>query len=255
VAVLKALAEFFCLSSKDLCVLIYRQYTDISRASINRTLRLLEAESLIEWRQRTVHIRKTGSLPVIYGLTKKGVDLAAQEGLVTPTTKIFKPNSDTLLPHEYEISQFHLGLKTLCSAQGWKLYWQQYDLKCGVNPDACFAISKNGAALWYFLEVEKTKPGNFRDGESKIMRNLGKYHAYYDTDRCHKEWANFRKFRVIVTLRNEERSENLLKELSGKYPHRMFWLTDEERYKRGMGDYIFRTPKDYKERTYGFLDI
>src|SRR4051812_38037389 len=171
VAVLKHLAEYFCLSVKDISLLIYLKHDEITTTSVNRTLRLLEAESYVEWRQLTTRLRKTGNLPLIHGLTQKGIDLAATEGLVTPATKVFKPNSDVLLPHEYEISQFHLNLAWLCRDQGWKLYWQQYDLKCSVNPDACFGITTDKGTLWYFLEIEKTKPGNFRDGESKIMRN------------------------------------------------------------------------------------
>ena len=233
---------------------MYRKYDPITTTSVNRTLRLLEAEGFVEWRQLTTRLRKTGALPLIYGLTQKGVDRAAKEGLVTPATKIFKPNSDWLLPHEYEISVFHLCLKRLCDAQGLTLYWQQYDLKCSVNPDACFGITSEKGTLWYFLEVEKTKPGNFRDGESKIIRNLGKYFEYFGTEKCEKEWANFSKFRVIVTLKNNERRDNLLKELEAKYKNRMFWLVSEDAYKANIGDPIFFTPKDYGTSIHSFLD-
>jgi hypothetical protein len=102
--------------------------------------------------------------------------------------------------------------------------------------------------------VEKTKPGNFRDGESKIIRNLGKYYAYFDTDKCEKEWANFRKFRVIVTLRNDERRRNLLKELEGKYKNRMFWLTPEELFREDIGAAIFQTPRDFATTAYSIIE-
>jgi hypothetical protein len=92
--VVKNLAEYFCLSVKDLSILIYRKHDEITTTSVNRTLRLLEAEGYVEWRQLTTRLRKTGNLPLIYGLTQKAVDLAAEEGLVTPATKVFKPNSD-----------------------------------------------------------------------------------------------------------------------------------------------------------------
>jgi hypothetical protein len=44
---------------------------------------------------------------------------------------------------------------------------------------------------------------------------------------------------VIVVQKNNIRRENLLKELAGKYNHRMFWLaTEEDRL-------TFQTPKDF----------
>jgi len=173
---------------------------------------------------------------------------------LTGATKVFKPNSDTLLPHEYEISRFHLCLKALCQQRGWKLHWQQRDLRCGVNPDALAALTEtNGNTWWYFLEVEKTGPGNFKDGESKIMRNLGKYYSYFNTDICEAEWLNFRKFRVIVISRTEARRENLVKMLGIKFSHRMFWLTTENLYQQDVGGRIFLTPKDYKIESYSFV--
>jgi hypothetical protein len=249
--ILKAIAEFFCLSARDLAVLLYHDSEKVR--TINRTLDLLEKEGFTDWRLLTTRVRKRGNLPSIHGLSFKGVQKVEESGYTTPTTKIFKPNSDTLLPHEYEISVFHLRLKALCDERRWELYWQQRDLKCGVNPDACFGITTARGTLWYFLEIEKTKPGNFRNGESKIMRNLGKYYAYFDSDRCEREWANFRKFRVIVVQRNPERRANLLSALTQKYAHRMFWLATERLYKEDIGGKIFLTPKDYNTESYSFF--
>jgi len=220
---------------------------------MRRTISLLEAEKLTDWRALAPRTRKRGSVPIIYGLTKKGVALVEEEGLSTTATKVFKPNSDTLLPHEYEISVFHLRLKALCEQRGWKLYWQQRDLKCRVNPDALIGITdEKRNTWWYFLEIEKTKPGNFRNGESKIMRNLRKYYAYFNTDQCEKEWGNFRKFRVIVVQRMQDRRANLLRALEAKCQHRMFWLTTERSYREDIGGGIFLTPKDYNTESYSF---
>jgi hypothetical protein len=71
------------------------------------------------------------------------------------------------------------------------------------------------------------------------------------TDKCDKEW-NFRKFRVIVTLRNDERRTNLLNEVATKYKHRMFWLTHEDLYRHDISAAIFQTPKDFATTIYGF---
>ena len=200
-------------------------------------------------------MRKRGNLPSIHGLSLKGVQKVEALGYTTAATKIFKPNSDTLLPHEYEISVFHLRLKALCDEHRWGLYWQQRDLRCGVNPDACFGITTPTGTLWYFLEMEKTKPGGWKNGESKIMRTLGRYYAYFDSNVCETDWANFRKFRVIVIQRNQERRANLLKALALKHAHRMFWLTTEDLYKSDIGGEIFKTPRDFETMSYSFRSV
>jgi hypothetical protein len=242
------------LCQRDLTALSYGKTTPSNERAMRRTISLLEAENLTDWRPLAPRTRKRGSVPIIYGLTQKGVGLVTEEGFSTPATKVFKPNSDTLLPHEYEISLFHLHLKALCEQRGWKVYWQQRDLKCGVNPDALIGITdEKRNTWWYFLEIEKTKPGNFRNGESKIMRKLGKYHSYFNTDQCEKDWGNFRKFRVIVIQRTDERRTNLLRALEAKYQHRMFWLTTELLYRGDISGKIFLTPKDHSTESYSFL--
>src|SRR5882762_8911057 len=110
VKALSGLAEFFCLSQRDLAELSYDAITPSSARAMRRTMSLLEAEKLTDWRPLAPRTRKRGSVPIIYGLTNKGVALIQDEGLSTPATKVFKPNSDTLLPHEYEISVFHRHL-------------------------------------------------------------------------------------------------------------------------------------------------
>jgi hypothetical protein len=100
--------------------------------------------------------------------------------------------------------------------------------------------------------MTRTKPGNWRNGESKIMRDLDRYYAYFNADRCEEEWGNFRKFRVIVVQRSDERRMNLLRMLETKYKHRMFWLTTELSYRDDIGGRIFLTPKDYRSDSYSF---
>jgi hypothetical protein len=80
----------------------------------------------------------------------------------------------------------------------------------------------------------------------KVKCSLGKHYSYYGSDQCQKEWEQFRKFRVIIVLRNEER-RNLLTALGGQYNHRMFWVTTEDLYKQGISGRIFQTPRDFVE--------
>lgn len=255
---LSHLSQFFCLSSADLALLSYGQITPSALRSMRRTISLLEKEGLVDWRGLIPRIRRRGSPSFIYGLTNKGVLKVEDEGLSTPATKIFKPNSDNLLPHEYEITRFHLHVDRLCREHDLSLYWQQRDMKCTINPDALFAITDSKQpegenTLYYFLEVEKTKPGNFKNGQSKLSRALAKYHSYYGSAQCHKEWVQFTKFRVIIILRNGERRSNLLETLGAKFRHQMFWLTTEPLFREDIGAKIFLTPKDRNAESYSLL--
>src|SRR3989442_5803512 len=93
------LSRFFCLTCQDLAFLSYGHTTPSTLRSTRRTILLLEGERLLQWRALIPRVRRRGSPPLVYGLTNKGVLKVPDEGLLTPATKIFKPNSDKLLPH------------------------------------------------------------------------------------------------------------------------------------------------------------
>jgi hypothetical protein len=201
--------------------------------------------------------RESGGVTYVWGLSDKGV-LSVQN--FHPNAKTFDEHSQRTLDHELEISWFHMALKKFCTKQKLILYWQQADIKRTVAPDALFAITdpvkptgKN--TLYYFLEIERAKIGHYKNGEPSIIRKLGKYHEYYGSDACQKEWATFRQYRVIVVQPTEQRRENLLRQLHETLNHRMFWLTTESLYRRDIGAAIFRTPKDADVRSYSFLDV
>jgi hypothetical protein len=199
--------------------------------------------------------RIAGVVQHAWGLSDKGVKFCES---LWPEAKTFDEHSQRTLDHELEISFFHIALKKFCEKNKLKLYWQQSDLKCTVSPDAMFAITdpqkpEGKNTLYYFLEMERAKIGHYVNGEPSIMRKLGKYYEYYGTDKCEKEWLDFRQFRVIVVQRTDERRENLLKQLNKENNHRMFWLTTESEYKRDIGGEIFFTSKDYPATAYSFL--
>jgi hypothetical protein len=98
--------------------------------------------------------------------------------------------------------------------------------------------------------MERAKIGHYRDGEPSIMRRLGKYYEYFGTDKCKKEWIDFRQFRVIVIQRTDEHRENFLRQLNKEYSHRRFWLASEAGYKADIIGKIFLTPKDYQNIAY-----
>jgi hypothetical protein len=178
-----------------------------------------------------------------YGLSRHGVNHAFQNGFDTRATKTIEGMSPNSPPHEVAITEFHVELKLLAEKHNLKLVWHQSDLRRTINPDAMFTLTSPSGVHVFFLEMERSKPGNYRDGKPQITRKLEKYYDYYDSDKCEKEWG-FRKFRIIVSMRNEERRDNLLKVIP---KHRMFWLGTES------NNFQFQTPKDSHPTT--FLDL
>jgi hypothetical protein len=250
---IELLAEYFCLRTNDLGELERGQAPSHDEArSLRHTLGLLYRDGLAKRLPYLELDRDHGRTTYVYGLSDKGVEFCKS---LWPNAKTFDEHSQRTLDHELEISFFHIALKKFAATNKLKLYWQQADLKCTVSPDAMFALTdpqkpdgKN--TLYYFLELERAKIGHYVKGEPSIMTKLGRYYEYYGTDKCEKEWTDFRQFRVIVVQRTDERRTNLLKALNTQYNHRMFWLTDELSYKENVGGQIFHTPRDYQNTTY-----
>lgn len=253
---LELLAEYFCLRTNDVAQLIRgRAPNESDKRSVRHTLGLLHTMNLANRLPYLDLDRESGGVTYVYGLSDQGVKFVES---IWPGAKTFDDHSQRTLDHELEISFFHIALKQFCTKKKLKLYWQQSDLKCTVSPDAMFAITdpakpEGKNTLYYFLEMERAKIGHFVNGEPSIMRKLGKYYEYYGTEKCEKEWLDFRQFRVIVVQRTGERRGNLLKQLNKEFNHRMFWLTDEESYKTNIGGEIFKTPKDFTSKTYDFI--
>ena len=231
--VLDLLGEYFVLRSKDLARLLRNpepNQTDLR--TINRTFKILHDSGLIH-RLRYLNPDNDG-VGYAYGLTDAGVRFSM-------LGKTFDEHSERTLDHELEISFFHLSLQELCDARAFMLRWQQSDLKHGVNPDAYFSVAdpeKEGKNTHhFFLEAERAKIGNYKNGEPSIIRKLKRYYDYYDTNGC-EEASGSRTFRVVTFLRNDERRKNLLDAMQTDLRHRMFWLGVESNHTAD-----FRTPK------------
>jgi hypothetical protein len=196
-----------------------------------------------------------GGAGYAYGLSAKGVAHALRNGYSTPATKTLDEHSLRTLDHELEITSFHIGLHRLSARQGLRYAWQQTDLKHTVHPDAVFYVAdpaNPGKAFCYFLEIERSKLGNYRDGEPQILRKLRAYYDYFNSTGCEKEWR-FRQYRVVVVQRTDARREGLLAALRETCGHRMFWLTTEAAYREDIGGAIFKTPKDDTPVAFSFL--
>ena len=191
------------------------------------------------------------------GLSAKDVDHALQNGYSKLATKTLDEHSIRTLDHELEITSFHVALRGLCAAQGLRYAWRQTNLKHTVHPDALFYVADPlhpDKAFCYFLEIERSKLGNYRNGEPQIFRKLRRYYDYFNSTGCEKEWG-FRQYRVVVVQRSDTRREGLLAVLREKCSHRMFWLTTEAAYRGDIGGAIFMTPKDDAPVAFSFLTV
>lgn len=254
------LAEFFCLRARDLAELLYGRITDSTEASVRRTVDLLEKQGYVNKTfYRPDDYSGCGQIPYACGLSDAGLRRIADE-LFLPREacgKTFDEHSAGTVHHELGISRFHRALGHYCAERGFRCHWDQRNRNRAIAPDAYFAITdpvrpEGKNALHYFLEIERAKIGNMKNGEPSIIRKLARYYEYFNSDRCEREWQAFRRFRVIIVVRNDQKRRNLLAALSERHAHRMFWLTTEDLVPADPGGEIFLTPKDYRDRAYSF---
>lgn len=188
----------------------------------------------------------------VYWLSSAGVELARNE-VGSDGSLIWKPEkSPHSLDHEVAITDFHLAVNQFCIASGWTLYWQQNDLKRTVNPDALFALTdprlpEEDSTTYYFLEIERSRQGNYRSGQSGLVRKLERYAEYHGTEQCLRDWEWFDSFRVIVVVTNETRRTNLLVQLSELLPHPFLWISVEG---SNLSENNFLLPGDARSHSF-----
>jgi hypothetical protein len=187
-----------------------RAITESDMRSVRRTLSILHRDGFLYRAPFLDAGHERCGIGYVYGLSAKGVNHALQNGYSTLATKTLDEHSLRTLDHELEITSFHIALHRLCAAQGLRYAWRQTDLKHTVHPDAVFNVADPAhptKAFCYFLEIERSKLGNYRNGEPQIFRKLQKFYGYFNSTGCEKEWG-FRQYRVIVVQRTDARRED-----------------------------------------------
>ena len=249
-------AQFFCLRTISATQLLReRPITENDSRSVRRTLSILHRDGFLFRLPHLDPMHKAGGAEYVYGLSAKGVTHSFRNGYSTLATKTLDEHSVRTLDHELEITAFHIALHRLSARHGLRYSWRQTRLKHTVHPDAVFHVEdqgRPGKAFCYFLEIERAKLGNYRNGEPQILRKLRAYYEFFNTPECEKAWG-FRQYRVIVVQRTEARRDGLLASLRRMYNHRMFWLTTEAAYRENPEGAIFRTPKDDVPVPFSFL--
>jgi hypothetical protein len=206
----------------------------VSERAVQAHYQRLIAAQLVYAKSYESETYEKGALPKAYGLTDSGVSVAFKEGFATDSTKTFKGHALSTIEHELMISKFHLELAKLAEQKGWDLRWRQRDLdKKDVRPDALFRINGNN----FFLEIERARLGNYKDGRPGVIRKLDAYWKYYDSTGCEKNFT-FRKFRVVTVMRTPARVRTLINALNNEgLDKATFWVSSEADF------FAFSTPK------------
>jgi Replication-relaxation len=204
----------------------------------------------------------------VYYMTRKGAEkLAAQRvkltsaGIQIPKVPNYqrKPAS---LAHEAAITEFHISLEEAFQRHQYlKLHWFQKGIRKTTNPDAIFGIQdtrkpREKSTVWFFLEMEMSRAGNWKYGHDQKVRKLKRYEEYRRRGDVKRDWAFIADFRVIFHEETNGRMLNLLKKLEPLLPHRFIWLTSTELVReKGVLARVFYTPRDFKERSISILDL
>jgi len=189
--------------------------------------------------------RRDKLAPYVYFLGEEGAKTAYERGYL-PDPHFVKSKSSLLIPHDLEITNFHLALEKAAEITEWR-QWRG-DLKDTVDgetliPDAYFALQGSS----FFLEVVKSYESEYESGESNIERKLNLYNNYRNPFR---EKYGASDFRVLWVLPTQERVLRLLTKIEDRFPYRRFYFTHEELYRKNISGKIWWTPKDFRDATY-----
>lgn len=249
---LSALAEYHYLTTSDF-YRVLRIGNEHARRGARRMLTLLNRAELVE---RSRHVLDNPNDPFLRYQHCYQLSRAGWAAIGKGNARAEK--SPASLAHELGITAFHIAVATSMPSTH-RLFWRQTDLKHGVNPDALFAITdtaqpRDSSTVYYFLEVERSRQGHYRGGESGLLAKLRRYSEYRKSERCRAEWKHFSDFRVVVVLANRERQENLLRVLQARLNTPAIWTTTTEDVDRCVTGAVFRAPPDFTSVAHSLFD-
>lgn len=190
-----------------------------------------------------------------YWLSPRGVALAEDTGIAACALPQPRPGISRTLAHELTITDFHMAADGATASRGLWLYWEQYRLRRGVNPDALFAITDPARpdaenTSYTFLEIERSQQGGYAGGRSVLLRRLAQYAKYQGSADCRKDWEWFDEFGVVIVVTSEIRQKNLLATLERELPLPMFRVMVEG---SDLSSPVLKSPDDVN-RTYSVTD-
>ena len=224
--ILRQVARHRHLSSRHLVTLLGG-----SPQPVLRRLRLLFHHGHLDRpKVQLDYFHRTGSRPLVYGLTRKGARVLdqAEETRVRPDHRNLKRLH---LEHTLLVADVMVALEAACRGranvrliaedelpkdQPGPFHWTVTvrhggtSRRVGVVPDRVFALEEEGERIHYFLEADRgTMPVKRRSlTQSSVSRKLLAYEATW-TQGIHRTQFGFHRFRVLVVTQSPERAEHL----------------------------------------------
>lgn len=253
------------------------QTTESDEHNTNALVEALRDEGFVRTRPSREEKEADGNLnwmAPVHGLTAAGVEFAKENGMSDPLE--FNAERSVLnFQHDLKRADTRFRIELLCEEKGWILHWRKTDLYRTVEPDDLFAITKpeTGDTSYVFFEQE-----NKKKTFEKLYEKVRRYYDIYGTDKCLKEWGDFKTFTVIFQFSNEERRTNFLRFITGEcdcrhyrgklkhtcLPHGLrekplkvsnIWTTTDELVAADIGGDIFKPLKDHATATRSFLAL
>jgi len=204
----------------------------------------------------------------VYYLTEQGAQQlahlrteATDAGIRVATAPHYQRRPVSLL-HEIGITDFHITLaQAIRDVQHLRLHWIQRDTRRGTNPDAIFGIEntampRDRSTHWFFLEIELSRAGNWRNGESQKLRKAKRYDEYRRSHELTRDWTFIGDMRVIFHEETTERMVNVLKRFAPNLPYRFLWVTSKELITgKGVMSSVFYSPADYSDMSHSFAQL
>jgi hypothetical protein len=268
--ILQELAEYECLTARDLAVHIFgEEAADYQAYSVRRSIRNLG--DLVTILQYSDFPSDFGTKPNAYGLSHKGLAYALEHFPETDPVELKLDHSRLTIGHEIFRARTHYVIEQLCQAQGWQLDWKKSNLFKGRKPvpDDIFSIENLklpvGANKLYFVFEKERKKKDF----AQLMEKIEGYEDLYNTDEAERRFGS-RKFRVIFQMEKDTRRRNFVEYLAGvcrctkwggKTRHtclqnpvkkNKYWFTTDAAMFLSTGEKIFITPRDYQDTAHSF---
>jgi hypothetical protein len=263
---LAALYTYRYITNKQLCEVLIPSDTHQSvafgiRATIYAITKRLFERGYVS--RMWTEVRDGKMNEYMFFLTERGLNLVNHECKLGDQYDYVNPEKrpDGLV-HDWKVTQEHIAL---VNALGVLLpLWEQRHSVLFTpgnhepNPDAFFYIGDS----YSYLENERNRQGNWRDGVSEQTRKVDRYIKYSESGAFREKWKftlgkDVRNFFVRFILDNDHLADNFLMRVKHRHPHTnlmRFWAIGFHSFIKQPLGHVWRTAYDVGDRAYSLVD-
>jgi hypothetical protein len=260
--VLSALYTYRFITNKQLFQLIIDPRLPESiqsgiRASIKDVTKRLTERGYLN-RERT-QIEGLQANEFLHWLTIRGLDYARRRCGVGDMYDYEAEARMEGRTHNWNLTQIHVALSSHFS------FWEQRQAVLHVQgtkgepkPDAFFKIGD----FYSYLEVERGRQGNYKDGVSEQMRKVDRYIKYYESGAFKEKWkalfkVDVKNYFARFVFDNNNLAENFLYRVRTLHPETQlmrFWATGFDSLIENPAGHVWRTAHDFRARAYSLVE-